>query len=356
MRIVHTSDLHIDSPLSAHLTEEKAAERRRELLYNFERLINRAREIGAQIIIIAGDLFDDERVTKRAKDTVLATVERARDTVFLYLPGNHERDALLNERLPSNLHVFGKDWTYFENSEFFFAGRSECESGMFKTLRLSDNKKNIVILHGEEAVHSDRNGKIGLSETIGLNIDYLALGHYHRYSKKVLGGCSIVYSGAPEGRGFDELGEKGFSLIEHKNGVIRDGFVKFAKRRLHALRADISSAKSTSEVTDIAERTLEGIPYDDIVRLTLVGRCSPTLTKNTDGIARRFSEAFYYFELRDESRASIDTERYRFDKSLKGEFIRLVSSDSSLSDEEKEKIIVTGLYALEGDVSEGAPI
>ena len=72
MRIVHTTDLHIDSALTSNLSEPSASERRRELLYNFERLVNRAREINAEIIIIAGDLFDSQKISRRAKDTVLS--------------------------------------------------------------------------------------------------------------------------------------------------------------------------------------------------------------------------------------------------------------------------------------------
>ncbi len=352
MRIIHTSDLHIDSPLSAWLSEPKASERRRELVYNFERLIDRAREIEAKIIIIAGDLFDSEKISKRAKDTVLSAIERAKDTAFLYLPGNHERDALLHESLPTNLHSFGADWTYFETEDFLFAGRSECAAGMFDTYKPSDTKKNIVVLHGKEAQHSDAGGNIGLSEIKNKRIDYLALGHYHRYSKKQIDGCSAVYSGTPEGRGFDELGEKGFSLIEYKNGVMRDGFVKFAGRRIYDIRADISSAEDTASVEETVRLALEAPSPQDIVRLNLVGKNSSLITKNKSGIEARYKERFYYFELRDESRTDVCAENYRYDKSLKGEFIRLVLSDTTLSEEEREKIIRTGLYALEGDVGE----
>ncbi len=352
MRIIHTSDLHIDSPLTANLKEPKASERRRELLYNFERLINLARELSVKIIIIAGDLFDTERISRRAKDAVLSSAERARDIAFLYLPGNHEREALLSESLPTNFRIFGKDWTYFETEEFLFAGRSECAPNMFDALLTNETKKNIVVLHGEEASHSDGGGKIGLSEIAGKNIDYLALGHYHKYSKKRLGTCSIVYSGTPEGRGFDETSECGFSLIEYKNGTLRDGFVKFAKRRIFDIKCDIGKALSTSDVEKTAEAALAGALPSDIVRLTFVGRPSEIFTKNTDGISEKYRAHFYHFELIDESRTDLNPESVRYDKSLKGEFIRLVLADDSLTAEEREKIIRTGLYALEGDVGE----
>lgn len=352
MRIIHTSDLHIDSPLTSNLTEPRASERRRELIFNFERLIKEAREIDAKIIIIAGDLFDSERIARRAKDTVLAAVERATDIAFLYLPGNHERYALLDEALPSNLHVFGKDWTYFETDSILFAGRSECAPSMFDSYTPSKSKINIVILHGEEAAHSGYDGKISFKEIEGKNISYLALGHYHSYSKRVISGCSVVYSGTPEGRGFDETGDKGFSLIECKDGTLRDGFVKFAKRRLFDLRADISDAHSTADVERAVEATLSDAEACDLVRLTLVGKYNDIITKNTDGLSARLGEEFYYFEIRDESRAAIKAEAYKYDKSLKGEFIRLVLSDDTLGEDEKEKIILTGLYALDGEIGE----
>jgi hypothetical protein len=64
---------------------------------------------------------------------------------------------------------------------------------------------------------------------------------------------------------------------------------------------------------------------------------------------KRLSEKFYYFEIKDSSRLSISAEDYVTDKSLKGEFIRLVLLDESLSDKEKDDIISTGISALMGE-------
>ena len=41
--------------------------------------------------------------------------------------------------------------------------------------------------------------------------------------------------------------------------------------------------------------------------------------------------------------------KYQNDISLKGEFIRLVLSQESLNDEEKSKVISTGIKALAGE-------
>ncbi len=352
MRIVHTSDLHIDSPLTSRLSELRAEERRRELIFNFERLIEKTRELGAAVMIIAGDLFDKERVSSRAKNAVLSAIRRAEDIVFLYLPGNHERDALAFEELPKNMKTFGRSWTYFETDSLLFAGRSECAEGMFSELRSVKNKKTIAVLHGEAVARSGEDGKIGLSELRGTGIAYLALGHYHTYSRKTEGGCAVVYSGTPEGRGFDEAGEKGFSLIEYENGVLTDRFIPFASRRLHDLKIDVSGAAGTWELENIVENRLRDIPQDDLVRVTLVGEHPIGLIKNVRGIAYRYSDVFYYFEIHDASRVAILASDFRYDKTLKGEFVRLVMGDEGLSETEKKKIIAAGLSALAGEIAE----
>ena len=45
----------------------------------------------------------------------------------------------------------------------------------------------------------------------------------------------------------------------------------------------------------------------------------------------------------------INIEKYQKDLSLKGEFVRVVYQDESLTDEEKSKIIRVGLKALMGE-------
>ena len=64
---------------------------------------------------------------------------------------------------------------------------------------------------------------------------------------------------------------------------------------------------------------------------------------------RDFADRFYYFEVKDTSRMAINPEDYKFDKTLKGEFIRTVSADESLDEESREKIIACGINALMGE-------
>ena len=349
MKIIHTSDIHIDSPLTARLPMDKIRERRRELIAGFARLVADAKAMGAGAIIIAGDLFDSEKITKRALDTALDTIEGSPEIVFFYLEGNHEGDALMESgrTLPKNLLTFGEGWTYYGAGDLTVAGRTTLSPDMFDTLTLSPDKKNIVILHGELREGASSESVIGLRDLKGKNIDYLALGHYHSYSKtKIEGGGVAVYSGTPEGRGFDECGDKGYVIINTVGGEIDSVFKGFAKRILRRVELDISGFNRQGEIEEGARAALAGISSSDLIRLELVGTHLPEFWMDTDALCEKFSDRYYYFEVKDLSRIRIDPDEYKFDKTLKGEFIRTVSADPDLSDEMKGRIILCGINAL----------
>ena len=70
VRILHTGDLHLDSPFAC-LSPEKSEERRRELRETFSRLVTLAREEQVDLLLIAGDLFDADYVTARTASRII---------------------------------------------------------------------------------------------------------------------------------------------------------------------------------------------------------------------------------------------------------------------------------------------
>ena len=72
--IIHCADLHLDSRMEKLLGPGRAAERRQELLGNFLRMIDFAREKGVSLILIAGDLFDTDTVSPASASTLARTI------------------------------------------------------------------------------------------------------------------------------------------------------------------------------------------------------------------------------------------------------------------------------------------
>jgi len=351
MKFLHTSDIHLDSPLTSRLSPEKRRQRRRELLLGFERLISEAKRLSVNSVIIAGDLFDSEKISRRALDTALDVIEASPTLSFFYLPGNHEKDAIISSGrdLPKNLFIFGEEWCYFRADNVVIAGRSRLSDDMLESLSLNPSDKNIVVLHGELRDRSASGGVIGIKDTEGKGIDYLALGHYHTHRSYPLpDGGYAVYSGTPEGRGFDECGELGFVLIDTED-IKNYRFVPFAQRIIKICQLDITGIDTRPGLDREISRTLADLPSRDLVRLELIGYRSDGLWIDPNGIYDKYSDRFFYFEVKDSTRLMIRREDFQYDKTLKGEFIRLVTAREDLDERTKEKVIEMGLYALMGE-------
>lgn len=354
MKIIHTSDLHLESAMTS-LAHEKVRERKNELYEALVRMVDEAVRLEARLIIIAGDLFDVKSISKKAAERVANLIERHIEIDFLYLPGNHERDGFIAklESLPSNLLVFGREWTYFEYGNVTVAGRSELSPDMFAELKLDGARKNIVVLHGVLGEYAGGADSISLSSARGLGIDYMALGHYHSYMKYDIDRRGIaVYSGTPEGRGFDEAGECGFVILETDGEGISHRFCPCAKRTVHIIRVDISGAVRQYDIEQRCEAALRNVSSLDLVRLVLSGEREMELIPDLSAIERRYAYRYYVFSVKDETRMRIDPEVFARDKSLKGEFIRLTVGRDDLSDTMKEKIIKLGIAALLGEETE----
>lgn len=351
MKILHTADLHLGSAMNTKLSPEKIKERRVELFTTFENMATHADIHGAKLFIIAGDLFDTKRLTSRDIERVIGIIAAHPKTDFLYLSGNHEKNALVESgrQLPENLKLFGKDWTYYNYGELTVAGRSELSPDMFNTLSVVPTEKTVVVLHGAVGDRSDEN-TVGLREAKERGIDYVALGHYHSYGTyEVDDRCTAVYSGTPEGRGFDECGRKGYVIIDTDGRRVSHRFYPIAKRTIHLAQVDISYLSSRGEIQDAVAEGLREISSTDIVRVVLTGRRPQSLFPDREQISARYKDSFYYFEIKDDSRTEIDPEAFKYDKSLKGEFIRLCIGDTTISDEDREDIIRTGICALLGE-------
>ena len=355
MKIIHCSDIHLDSGMETNLPPKKARERNYELRLTFARMISYAKENGVSVIMIAGDLFDTERVSSDTSSFVLDEMRGAPDMDFLYLRGNHDesRRAFAAQELPENLKLFSDEWRYYEYGDTVIAGiemNRENSMTMYDSLHTEPGKTNIVMLHGQESTQKGEE-LVCISELRGKNIKYLALGHLHSFRKQKLDVDSeYCYCGCLEGRGFDECGEKGFVLLDVKDGTVRTEFIPFAKRTLHDITVDITGKTTESEIRAAiqAEAQTAGVPPEDMVKFTLHGEYTPETNKDISFLQKRLENDYYFVKIKDETRLHIEKGSYENDISLKGEFIRSVMA-SDLSEDEKDKIICLGIAALSAE-------
>lgn len=351
MTFLHCGDIHLDSGMERNLTAAQARERNAEICATFARMATYAAEQAVTAVIIAGDLFDAPRVTARIADFVLDTVRATPGVDFLYLRGNHDLFGFEGQDLPENLKTFGPEWTYYRYGNVTVAGMNlerEKWEACYEELDLPEETVNIVTLHGQISTQPGEE-LIALPKLRNKNVDYLALGHIHSYRTGVLDDRGAwSYCGCLEGRGFDELGPKGFVLLHVEGNRVKQEFVPFARRILEEVQVDISGLTSVSRILAAAQDALRETDAGSLVKLTLTGSYTLETRKDLHFLQKMLEGRFYLLKVKDESRLQIEEETYARDISLKGEFIRLVMA-SDRSDEEKERIICYGIRALSGE-------
>lgn len=353
MKIIHCADIHLDSKMETHMPEKKAAKRREELKQTFSNLIEFAKEEHIDGVIIAGDLFDSERVLFNTAEFILSKIASASDIAFFYLQGNHDSNHNVFEGLivPSNLRMFTDEWKTFKLGDVAISGieqTSNNASSLYRSLSLDQNDTNIVIMHGSVSGNPDFNN-VAVKLLANKSIDYLALGHHHSFSgsKKIDDRGIWCYSGCLEGRGFDESGEKGFILID-TNEITKPQFVPFSQRIIKSIEVDVSSAEKPSEILNLVSEKTKGINEKDIVEVILVGRLSPELSRDTVYMENELNSRFFFARVKDHTSINLEPEDYMHDISLKGEFTRLVMG-SNEDQEDKSLILQAGLQALRGE-------
>ena len=358
MKIIHCSDLHLDSKMETNLTKEKARERKNEILITFERMVEYAKQNDVKVIIIAGDMFDKKTITAKAKKIVKNAIYSNKEIDFVYLKGNHDEAGFIeeDEEIPQNLKTFNSySWTTYNYDNITITGiefGTQSNYEIYNTLLLEKNKTNIVVMHGQESDTDvkDKAEIINLKQLKNKNIDYLALGHIHTYKQSKLDNRGIYcYSGCLEGRGFDECGKKGFVLLNIEDGKISSEFIPFAHRYLYEINVDLTGITENNQIEEKIKESIKDIPETSIVKIILGGEAEIGEERDIDYFTKKFEHNFYFLKIEDKPTRKIDYMKYQNDISLKGEFIRLVLNQEDLTDEQKSKIISTGIKALSGE-------
>ena len=185
-------------------------------------------------------------------------------------------------------------------------------------------------------------------EIAASGMDYIALGHIHQASGlQKARNTYYAWPGCPEGRGFDECGEKGFYLLDTDGGKMRSEFIKAATRTIYKYEVAVDGATTATQVYEKVKAAITAEPKD-MVRVELVGERDFDEENLADDIAEYIADKYFFVSVKDRTLRRLRIEDYYGDKSLKGEFIREVLLSDELNEEQKRKVIAYGVKALTG--------
>jgi len=352
LKILHAADLHLDSPFDG-LSDGRAAKRRQEQRELLSRLAELAVSEKADIVLLPGDLFDsDSTFTETAEELVKAL--SAIPAPVLISPGNHDcysaSSPYAKLSFPRNVHIFTKNelecvmiphlnvrvW-----GAAFTSSVSRGLTGGF-SVEKKEGSYDLLCIHGEIAAEG-RYNPVTEAELSASGIDYAAFGHIHTASGlKKAGNTYYAWPGCPEGRGFDETGEKYVYSVELCDGECTLKPVCIAGRRYELLRVELTDHEPLEAIKSALPEHTE----KDIYRIILCGETAEA----PDIIALRESleGSFFALSLRDETRLRRDIWDCAGEDSLRGQFLaRLKSAFENASDEsEKEKLTQAARWGL----------
>lgn len=158
------------------------------------------------------------------------------------------------------------------------------------------------------------------------------------------GGTVCAWPGCPEGRGFDELGEKGFySGTIDDSGKVSLTFVPFARRRYEILTVDVTDQDPRAAI----EAALPADTAQDLYRILLTGETGEGGV-HTDALKAALADRFYALELRDRTRLAEDLWAKAEEDSLRGLFLRDLKQQlaQAQTEEDRQRVTMAARFGL----------
>mgnify|MGYP003295054712 CR=1 FL=1 len=266
MQVVICADVHLDGKNTGTKQNERDC---------FLRVIKQVQETQASLLLIAGDLFEADKVTEETLQFLKQAFEMIPDTYIFIAPGNNDlatpTSPYVQEEWSENVFVFTGNLEAVElalpetDEKIRVYGMNyQNAQTVAKTLspenfpELDPNYINILLMHGMPDPE----------RLNGCGFDFCALGHIHNFSGVVtLVKTAYAYPGACEGRAFNQEG--GILVGTLSKGVRDLTFVDVATLHYREVSLDVSQMQSQEEILQsILQHFTE---THDRYRLTLIG-------------------------------------------------------------------------------------
>jgi len=372
VRFIHTADVHLDTSFSGSGFPSRLGNRKREAIRGtFRRIVENARLRQVDFVLIAGDLFEHERVTPDTVEFIKQQLA-ALDTIKVFIsPGNHDPyvqgSPYREDTWPGNVHIFAAE--EFQSVELTELGvritgfgytHPYLEWRYFRSLPpLPKDLINIVLSHGSDLGHipmgKSRHGPFEIEEIASKNIQYCALGHYHQQHRlpNHIDQTQVWYCGIPEGRGWDEEGACGYLVGEITKETVKIESEFCNQYSLNTLKIDCDTFSTREQILDaILQQRGAVFGPKTILRVQLAGALDPKLDLSLAELEERLAGEVLYIQWDDQTHPALDFESIAQEKTIRGRFVRTLNDRITAAAQTDQVILerarLYGIDALSG--------
>jgi DNA repair protein SbcD/Mre11 len=348
--LLHTADLHLGT-VFPDLPPSIGSQRRRDLMQTLGEIVEICARHQVNLLLLSGDLWQQEYVTKPLVDFVADQFRRIPSTQVIIAPGQADYywdgSFYAEYPWPANVHIFSRPqlasiWLPRFNTRLWGAcwDGPQAPSLDWSLLDVEDNENTMVVCHGTPDMLSIPKHYLG-----GENHVYFACGGGHKQHAYA---TNALAPGSPEPLGFDEPGQHGVMLGKTGSGVFQLEFVPVARRQYITLPFQVSPQETMDDQGQKVMEMLQSLnPDTNLFRLLLMGHHRPGLW-DTETLKQKLSPVFFC-RLEDGTEPDFDFEKLKAEhaRGVVGNFLEDIDQQlQSCDEQQRKKLLRARAYGL----------
>ncbi|APX72515.1 DNA repair exonuclease [Companilactobacillus allii] len=294
MKFIHAADLHLDTPfISINNFSEKLQSQLKKSTYTAaDKVFETAIKEQVDFIILAGDVFDNTERSLNAQMYLKNKFDELNKyNIKVYMIyGNHDyyRNAFSVIDFPNNVTVFSdeitteklitKDGLSVGITGFSYYRNHVTDDMVSNYPTRSTFDYQIGILHA--GIGDNNYAPFTVNELLTKGYNYWALGHIHK--REILNRDPyVVYPGDTQGRNQNELGEKGFYLINVEGNVSK---LTFVPSSVYIWKNAEINASENSTLNDLTDKISDLLSENSLLTLNITNaqRLNEEVIKSID--------------------------------------------------------------------------
>jgi DNA repair protein SbcD/Mre11 len=360
MRLLHFADLHLDSMFS-WATPEQARKRRAALRETLTNICRLAGEQSVDALTCGGDLYEQDRFTPDTMEFLRATFAEFDPLPVYIAPGNHDwygpKSLYRQAEWPPNVHIFNTARltavTLADGVTLWGAAHQAPANtpGFLDGFHVDGRGgRHIALFHGSnrgdlqfQSRGKEPHAPFRAEQIERAGLQHALLGHFHRPVDMP----TYTYPGNPDPLSFGETWSGTAVLVSvHENGYTTTKRFPVATSQVYDVSVDLTGMTHEDQVRRGVRDAVADL--SGFVRVTLCGALEPEVdvrlfdiralsAPHLDGLVVRRGHATRRY----------DYELLKEEQTVRGQFVRDVFDDNTLSDDQRCRVLETGLRALD---------
>ena len=339
--VLHTADLHLGASFKG-LPPHAGRQRRKDLMQTLTRITEMCRQHEVDLLLVSGDLWEQDYVTRPLVDFVADQFRRIPATRVIIAPGqadyNHPDSFYQEYPWPNNVHIFHQQdlssiWLPHLNARVYGLAwtNGNPPAPDWSQINNESGCQIIVMAHGTP-------------ETVKLpqrvlemeSLAYVALGGSHKH---ITWDRKVLDPGSPEPMDFSQTEVHGVLLGKIGMASAHLEFVQLSSRSYITLSVDVEESTSLQEVAESIKESVSRSKNKNLFRVVLTG--TRPQGEWDPNIGTQLEDVFY-LSVEDQTNIGYDVETLLAEHSrgVVGKYI------TAIREADNDKALALGLDAL----------